>query len=136
MKIKTVLTIFFLLILIPTLAQAQASKDQKSRKLIAVFRFNGITYEGDRVFGIHLNKEKIIEIALNELMRDNKHNFESDLKEMKICIDSIEKKKAKHFFKEFKKICPNGYQAISNEEYNNLTDIQKRGLLGNSSLKL
>ncbi|TSE07883.1 hypothetical protein [Aquimarina algiphila] len=132
MNIKTTLTTLFFLLFTTISIQSQTAQNQSSNEFTEIFRFNGITYSGDRIFGIHPNKEKAIQIATGLMFQDN--NSEDRLKELKISIETIEKKKGALVYEQFKKLCPNGYKAISKEEFSKLTKLEKEGLLGNSPL--
>ncbi|WP_027395160.1 hypothetical protein [Aquimarina latercula] len=132
MNTKTTLTILSFLLFTTISIQSQTAQKQSSNEFTEFFRFNATTYSGDRIFGIHPNKEKAVQIATSLMFQEN--NSEDIIKELKISTEIIEKKKGTLVYKRFKKLCPNGYRIISKDEFSKLTAIEKEGLLGNSSL--
>lgn len=132
MNTKTTLAILCFLLFTSVSIQSQITKKQSPDKLTEIFRFNAITNSGDRIFGIHPNKEKAIKIATDLMFQDN--DFGDVIRDLRISAETIERKKGVLVYEQFKNLCPNGYQIISKDEFSKLTAIEKEGLLGNSSL--
>ena len=95
---------------------------------IDIIRLNGITYSGDRIFGIHLNIEEAIRIAVILLMNQDQ------LKEVELSLQTVDKKKGYLVFEQFKGASPNGYWKIPKKEFDVLTIKEKKAILGKSSL--
>lgn len=131
MNIKSKIIIASFLFFTSVNIQSQTAKKQSSDKLTEIFRFNGITYSGDRIFGIHPNLEKTVEIAMSLMAQDN--TSKDRLKELKISMETFDKKKGSLAFNEFKRLYPIGYKLVSKEEFSKLTSIEKKELLGSSS---
>ena len=98
---------------------------------IDIIRLNGITYSGDRIFGIHLNKEEAIRITLQ--LMDEKNKYQDQLKEVELSLQTVDKKKGCLVFEQFKGASPNGYWKIPKKEFDVLTIKEKKAILGKSS---
>ena len=91
---------------------------------IDIIRLNGITYSGDRIFGIHLNKEEAIRITLQ--LMDEKNKCQDQLKEVELSLQTVDKKKGCLVFEQFKGASPNGYWKIPKKEFDVLTILQSK----------
>lgn len=132
MNTKTTLAVLSFLLFNTLSIRSQTFKKQSLQELTEIFRFNAITNSGDRIFGIHLNKEKAVQIATGLMFQEK--NSGNIIKELKISTETIAKKKGELAYEQFKKLCPNGYKIVSKDEFSALTPLEKKGLLGNSSL--
>jgi len=130
MKHKTILVAIILIIYTMMRVQSQTEKKPLNEE-IDIIRVNGITYSGDRIFGIHLNKEEAIQITMKLMDEKNKHD--DQLKEVKISAETVNKEEGFLVFEQFKGSSAKGYWKIPKEEFEKLTSREKKALLGKSS---
>jgi len=113
------INIVWIVLSILTTIEVQSQTGEK----IDIIRLNGITYSGDRIFGIHLNKEEAIQITLQLMDEKNKH--EDKVKEVKISAETVDKKKGFQVFEQFRGASTRRYWKIPKQEFETLTPDKK-----------
>jgi len=122
--------VWIVLSILTTVRIQSQTAGQSPNEEIDIIRLNGITNSGDRIFGIHLKKEEAIQNTMK--LMDQKNKYQDQLKEVKISVETVDKKKGYLVFEQFKGSSVNGYWKIPKEEFEILTPLEKKALLGKS----
>ena len=112
----------FLLLQISCFGQSP-EKNLEALFLKEVIRFEGITYAGDRVFGIYPDRETANQVVQSYMSRNKNTKYELTYKS--IHPSFIETAKGEDVFARFAQTCPKGYKLLTKEEYNAITIMAK-----------
>jgi hypothetical protein len=115
MKITKNILLLFFSFSIPAIGQS-SKKNLEAVTLTEVIRFEGITYSGDRIFGITTARERASHI-IRDYMQRNK-NTQYQLTYRIIYASTIETAINETVFDTFDKLHPRGYKFLTKEEYN------------------
>jgi hypothetical protein len=118
MKPKKGSLCLLLMVSIYTFGQTITQKKLEAFTLKEVIRFEGITLNGDRVFGIYPTRKKAMEVVKDYMIRNKNNKYQLTYKT--IYSGTVEVRQGENAFKKFITLCPKGYKLISKEEYNAL----------------